>query len=131
MTGVQILSGRGLARLLGAFVVGAVIGLVGTGIHRWMPPWGLLGALVLVLVGGVLGRAWIGSTGIMAVGLGVVTVTGLIGGGGPGGDVIIAAQPIGYAWFAGAIVVVGAAFLPRRWFSEAPARRTALDADQP
>ncbi|WP_372593318.1 hypothetical protein [Actinotalea sp.] len=128
---MQIFSGRGLARLAGSFVVGAVIGLVGTGIHRWMQPWGLIGALVLVLVGGVLGRAWTGSAGVLAVGLGVVTVTGLIGGGGPGGDVIIAAQPIGYLWFAGAIVVAGAAFLPRRWFSEAAALPRDADTDAP
>ena len=130
MTDVQMLTGRALARVFGSFVVGLVIGVTGTGIHRWAQPWGLVAALVIVLVGGALGRAWTGGLGIFAVGMGVATATGLLGTSGPGGDVIVAAQPIGYLWFAGALVVALAALLPRRWFSDAPLvrRRDSSDA---
>jgi hypothetical protein len=30
-------------------------------------------------------------------------------------------QPVGVAWYLGALVVLGAAALPRRWFSDEPA----------
>jgi len=116
-------TGRAMARVLGSFLVGAVIGVVGTGIHRWTPPWGLVAALVVVLVGGALGRAWSGWLGVFAVGMGVATATGLLGTSGPGGDVIIAAQPIGYLWFGSGLVAVLAGLLPRRWFADEPAGR--------
>jgi hypothetical protein len=129
VTDVQMLTGRALARVFGSFVVGAVIGVVGTGIHRWTEPWGLVIALVIVLVGGALGRAWTGWLGIFAVGMGVATATGLLGTSGPGGDVIIAAQPIGYVWFGGALVVALAGVLPCGWFSDAPAVRQGDSPD--
>lgn len=129
MTAVQMFTGRAVARVLGSFLVGAVIGVVGTGIHRWMQPWGLVAALAIVVVGGVLGRAWTGWVGVLAVGLGVVTATGLLGSSGPGGDVIIAAQPIGYVWFSGALVAAFAGLLPRRWFLDEPAGRRGSSSD--
>lgn len=107
-----------VARWLGAAVVGAVIGVVGTAVHRAVPPWGLLLALGTVLAGGVLARAWAGWVGMLALALGVMTVVGLLGQGGPGGDVIIAAQPIGYVWYLGAAVVALAGALPARWFRD-------------
>ena len=131
MTGVEMLTGRALARVLGSFFVGVVVGVVGTGIHRLTQPWGLVGALAIVVVGGVLGRAWSGWAGILAVGLGVAAATGVLGSGGPGGDVIVAAQPIGYAWFAGALVVALAGALPRRWFRDDLASEPESLGDRP
>lgn len=114
------LTGRALARLLGTGLLGLVVGLVGTGVHRAQPPWGLLLALLCVLSAGVLARAWTGRAGLLAVALGVFAAVSLLGGPGPGGDVLVALEPIGIAWYVGALVVVVVAFLPKGWFADAP-----------
>ena len=126
-----MLTGRAVARALGSVGIGVVVGVVGTGIHRWQQPWGLLGALAIVVVAGALGRAWTGWVGVVGVGLGVATATGVLGTSGPGGDVVVAAQPVGYLWFAGAAVVVLAGLLPRRWFSDDPTDVPAARRDRP
>ncbi|MDO8106877.1 hypothetical protein Q6348_06660 [Isoptericola sp. b441] len=115
---------RALARWAGMFLVGVLVGIVGTSVHRLARPWGLLLALALVLLGGVVGRAWAGAVAVLAVGLGVVTATGVLGVQGPGGDVLIAADGVGYVWYAGALVVAGAYLLPRSWFRESPPSRS-------
>lgn len=97
-----------------------MVGVVGTGVHRAQPPWGLLLALLCVLSAGVLARAWTGRAGLLAVALGVFAAVSLLGGPGPGGDVLVALQPVGIAWYVGALVVVVVAFLPRRWFVDVP-----------
>lgn len=104
-----------------------MVGVVGTGVHRAQPPWGLLLALLCVLSAGVLARAWTGRAGLLAVGLGVFAAVSLLGGPGPGGDVLVALQPVGIAWYVGALVVVVVAFLPRRWFADTP---VASDGDR-
>lgn len=114
-------TGRVLARLLGTGLLGIVVGVVGTSVHRAQPPWGLLLALLCVLSAGVLARAWTGRAGLLAVALGVFAAVSLLGGPGPGGDVLVALQPVGVVWYAGALVVVVVAFLPRRWFTDPPA----------
>nr|WP_297424659.1 hypothetical protein [uncultured Actinotalea sp.] len=114
-------SGRGLARLLATGLLGLVVGVVGTSVHRVEPPWGLLLALACVLSAGVLARAWTGRAGLLALALGVFAAVSLLGGPGPGGDVLVALQPVGIAWYVGALVLVAVAFLPRRWFSDDPA----------
>lgn len=113
-----MLTGRVLARLAAVLLLGAVVGLVGTGIHRAAQPWGLVLALLLVVSAGVLARAWTGAAGLLALALGVFAVVSLMGGPGPGGDVVIALQPVGVAWYLGALAVVPVAMLPRRWFSD-------------
>ena len=115
-----MLTGRVLARCAGAVLVGALVGLVGTGIHRSAQPFGLGIALLIVLVAAVLARAWAGWLGMLSLGLGLVTVIGLLSLRGPGGDVLIAAQPIGYAWYASALVIGLAGLAPAGWFSERP-----------
>jgi hypothetical protein len=115
-----MLTGRVLARLLSVGVLGGVVGVVGTGIHRLAPPWGIALALLTVFAAAVLARAWAGGAGLLALALGVFAVVGLLGGPGPGGDVIVALQPVGIAWYLGALVVVLAGLLPRRWFSDVP-----------
>jgi len=127
LTAVEILSGRVVARWLGAALLGAVIGVVGTGVHRSTPPWGLLLALGTVLAGGVLARAWTGWSGMFALAMGVATAVAVLGQSGPGGDVLIAAEPIGYVWYGGALVVALAGALPARWFSTRPVGRSAAD----
>lgn len=115
-----------VARIAGAGVLGAVVGLVGTTIHRARPPWGLVLALLLVVAVAVLARAWVGWSGVLSAGLGIVTVVGLLGARGPGGDVLVAADWLGYAWYAGAVLVLLAGAVPRRWLSDRP-----LGADRP
>lgn len=119
---MHTLSGRSVARLAGNLLVGLVIGVVGTGIHRAVQPWGLLLALLTVFVGGVLARAWGDWPAMLAMGLGVMTAVGVLGARGPGGDVLVAAQPVGYAWYGGALAVALAGLLPARWFSDRPVR---------
>lgn len=131
MTRVQLLTGRVLARLAGNGLIGVVIAFVGTGIHRAKPPWGLVLALVIVVSGGVLARAWAGWAGMLALALGLVTAVGVLGLRGPGGDVLIPAQPIGYVWYAGAAAVALAGLLPDRWFSDRPVQTRGTEQPSP
>ncbi len=121
------LSGRTVARLAGNVLIGLVIGVVGTGIHRAVQPWGLLLALLTVLVGGVLARAWGGWAAMLALALGVATAVTVLGIRGPGGDVLIPAQPVGYVWYFGAFAVALAGLLPSRWFSDRPIGGSATE----
>jgi hypothetical protein len=124
--------GRLVARGLVCALIGVIVGLVGTVAHRATPlgialPGGFgLGfvlALITVLAAGILSRAWGGMAGLLGYGIGWVVVVQLLSLQGPGGDVLVPSQPVGYAWIYGGLVVVAAvAFLPRSWFSERPVR---------
>ncbi|NTW39706.1 MAG: hypothetical protein HGA44_07430 [Cellulomonadaceae bacterium] len=128
---MEMLSGRVVARWLGAGAVGVVIGLVGTAVHRYSQPWGLVLALATVLVGGVLVRAWTGWVGMLALAMGVATTVAVLGGRGPGGDTLIPAEVVGYVWYCGAAVVALAGLAPARWFSDRPVQRRNHDGDAP
>ena len=117
---MEVLNGRALARYAGAALLGAAIGVAGTAVHRASPPLGLVLALLTVLVGGLLARAWIGWAGMLALAMGVVTAVGVLGTGGPGGDVLIVADTVGYLWYGGALAVALAGLAPARWFSDRP-----------
>ncbi|WP_454044504.1 DUF6113 family protein [Cellulosimicrobium sp. Marseille-Q8652] len=119
------LVGRGAACAL----IGAVVGLVGTVAHRApvvdLPALhlGLVLALLAVLAGSVLSRAWGGYAGLLGFGIGWVAVVQILSLEGPGGDVLVPGQVVGYVWIYGGLLVVAlAAFLPRSWFSERPVR---------
>lgn len=118
------LSARGLAQLAGLLVLGVVVGVVGTGVHRMTEPWGLVMALVMVVLAAVLARAWSGAVGVLVTGLGVVTTVSVLGTAGPGGDVLVVADLVGYVWFAGALASVLALVAPRSWFADAPRERS-------
>ncbi len=109
-----------LSRLLGSAVLGVVVGVVGTGVHRLDPPSGLLLALGVVASAGVLVRAWAGGRGMLVLGGALLLTVAAMALPGPGGDVLVAAQPVGYAWYGGALVVALVGLLPRRWFSDRP-----------
>ena len=109
-----------LGRLAGLALLGVVLGLVGTPLHRAWPPGGLLLALLMVFSAAVLARAWSGWAGMLALALTLVTVVGVLAVRGPGGDVLVAAEPLGYVWYASGLVVALAAFVPRRWLSDRP-----------
>lgn len=105
---------------MGALVLGVVVGLVGTGVHRLERPFGLLLALLAVVLLGVLTRAWIGWSGMLAAALGTMTTVAVLGATGPGGDVLVALEPVGVVWYFGAAAVALAGLLPRAWFSDQP-----------
>lgn len=115
-----------LGRLVGAALLGVVVGVVGTGVHRASPPFGLLLALAAVLSASVLVRAWAGRLGLVGLVAGLGATVSLLGRLGPGGDLLIAAQPVGYAWYAAVVLVVVAAALPSRWFSDRPIGHTPV-----
>ena len=115
---------RSAGRVIGAALLGVVMATVGTGIHRVNPPWGITLALLIVFSAAVLARAWARRSGVIALGVAVVLGVLAMGRLGPGGDVIIAAQPVGYAWLLASVVAVAAVgLLPRRWFSDQPVGR--------
>lgn len=115
-----MLTGRVLARLAGSAVLGLLIGVIGTSIHRSRPPLGLALALLVVVVAGVLTRAWAGPAGMFVLAMTIAGSVAVLGAGGPGGDVLIAGDALGYVWYCGAAVVSLAALAPRRWFSDQP-----------
>ena len=107
-------------RGLGVVLLGLVVGLVGTGVHRASVPIGVVLALASVVSAGVLVRAWTGWRGVLlhaAVVTAVVAAFTLVR---PGGDVVIADQTVGYVWFGALPAALLALVLPRRWFSERP-----------
>ena len=115
-----MLTGRVLASAGAVLLFGAVVGVIGTGVHRAAQPWGLVLALATVASAAVLARAWAGGVGVLSLALGVFVVVGVMGGPGPGGDVVIALQPVGVLWYLGGFAVVPAALLPQRWFRDEP-----------
>jgi len=120
--------GRLVGRGAVCAVLGVIVGVVGTVAHRAQLlgldlPLGLVLALLAVLAAGVLSRAWGGLAGLLGYGIGWVAVVQLLAIEGPGGDVLVPGQAVGYVWIYGGLVVVAvAAFLPRTWFSDRPVR---------
>lgn len=108
-----------LLRLLGALLLGLVIGLIGTFTHRSVEPWGLVLAFATLLAGSLFTRAWADNSGVMVLGVGWLIAAQALALTGPGGDVVVPAELVGYLWIYGGIVfVVLAAFAPRSWFSD-------------
>ncbi len=108
-----------LLRCLGIVVLGAVIGLIGSFMYRSVPPWGLVLSCATLLAAAVLARAWGQTAGVISLGLGWVIMVQILALEGPGGDVVIASQAIGYVWVFGGVVFVLAALLaPRSWFQD-------------
>ena len=102
-----------------AGLLGGLVGLVGTIMHRQWMPWILIVALLTVAVAGVLVRAWLGAGGLIPYGIGWFVVVQVFAAQGPGGDIVMPAQPISYVWMIGGMVMIGvAAFAPRSWFRD-------------
>lgn len=108
---------------MGLFTVllGVVFAIAGTAFHRWTPPLGVIMALVAVAAGGVLARTFADRRGAVGYAVAVLVTIFLATWWRPGGDVLVAAQPIGYVWLVGSLVVgcVGLA-APRGWFRDEP-----------
>ncbi|MCK0116869.1 DUF6113 family protein [Isoptericola sp. S6320L] len=115
--------GRTLAlRGVLALLLGAAVGVIGTVSHRseWAGlPTGLALALLLTLSTAVLCRAWSGTVTLLTAGAGWLVAVQVLSSTGPGGDVLVPAQVVGYVWtYGGLLLFAVAAFLPRRWFSD-------------
>ena len=118
-----------VGRLLTLALFGVATGVVGTGGHRAFIPWGLVLALAAVAAASVLARAYAGLPGLVAFGIGWVAVVEALRRVGPGGDVLVRAQPVGYIWiFGGMAVVAAASFAPKRWFREYGEGQSAASA---
>jgi energy-coupling factor transporter transmembrane protein EcfT len=119
-------------RAVACALVGVAIAAVGTGIHRLRPAWGLVFALVIVVSAAVTVRAWARVWGVLAFGVAFVATVVMFGRPGPGGDVLIIAEPVGHVWFFSGAAVAMAYLLPRRWFSDEPiANRSKESASSP
>ncbi len=120
--------GRIVARGVVCALLGVIVGVVGTVAHRAQLlgldlHLGLVLAMLAVLSAGVLARSWGGLGGLLGYGIGWVAVVQVLSLEGPGGDVLVPGEVVGYVWIYGGLVVVAAvAFLPRTWFSDRPVR---------
>lgn len=108
-----------------AVVLGVLVAGCATLLHRAEAaglPAGLLAALATVLVGAVLARAVADGAGVFLYGLATLLTILLMTYYVPGGDLILTAEPVSYAWIVGAPVVAAAAMLtPRSWYADLPA----------
>ncbi len=132
LTDVLRISSVVVTRVVGSFVLGAVVGVLGTVLHRSVPPWGLVLCLFLVLAGAVTVRAWGGLIALLAYAVAWGGVVFLLSMRGPGGDVLIPGGTaswtiLGQIWILGAwLPIAAAAFLPSRWFRDAPPQASGL-----
>ncbi|MDR3202740.1 MAG: hypothetical protein LBT54_06380 [Bifidobacteriaceae bacterium] len=92
-------------------------------------PVGLVLGSLLVLAVSLFARAWGRLGGLAAATAGIFGLTQAMALTGPGGDVLIASRPLGYAWLVLAVLLpVGVAFAPRRWFRDGAAAAPAPEA---
>jgi len=109
-------------RILLAVLLGGAVGTIGTVAHRtsWADlPAGLVLALVLTTGAAFLCRAWSGIGTLLGCGAGWLVAVQLLAAAGPGGDVLVPADVVGFTWtYGGLVPFVVVAFLPRRWFED-------------
>jgi hypothetical protein len=99
-----------------ALLAGLLVGVVGSLEHRWgLGPvplglvLGLAGTFLVVVAGGVLvGRRG----GAAAAFLGWLAATVVLSMSGPGSDVVLPADGVGYTWLLGGAVAAGLGLLP-------------------
>lgn len=117
--------GRTPGALVAVVVLGVVVAVAGTLVHRWDAegwPAGLLLALVTAALAAVAARAGAGAAGVVLLGLAAVVTSQTMAFVSPGGDVLVTDEVIGYAWLLGLpLSTVVAAVTPRRWYSGEPA----------
>lgn len=118
---MQPLTAAAAGRAAGALLLGVLVGTVGTVVHRAYQPWGMVGALLLVLSAAVTARAWSGWVTWVGFLGGLFLAVQVLAQRGPGGDVLVPAGVLGLVWVFGSLVVtVAVALLPRRLFADGP-----------
>ncbi len=96
-------------------ILGAIVASVGAIAHRSYPPIGMILSALLVVAALTFARAWGGWTAVIAFAVPFVGLTFLYARPGPGGDLLIAGDSLGYAWLiASTIAVVIVCVLPAR-----------------
>ncbi|MBT0992802.1 hypothetical protein KIN34_00660 [Cellulomonas sp. DKR-3] len=124
---MQPMTPQAFVRAFVAFLLGVVVGTIGTVVHRAVTPWGVVAAIGLVLATAVTMRAWAGWPAFVGVAGGVFLAVMVLTQTGPGGDVLVPSGDnvndvwLGGVWLGGSMgALVLAALAPRRWFSDAP-----------
>jgi len=106
--------------------LGAIIACVGAVAHRSVPPFGVILSVLLVMVAVVFVRAWVGWLGVIALAVPFILLTTLFSRPGPAESLLIAGDPLGYAWLygsAGAVVIT--CILPARLLGGGPSVTSA------
>ena len=109
-----------LGKAVVTLVLGLVVGAVGTVMHRWNPPWGVVLSLALVVTAAVTARAWAGWPTWVGYAGGVFFAVQAMSQTGPGGDVLVpAGQVVGWVWVIGSIgLALATGLLPARLFRD-------------
>lgn len=117
---MQPLSTDVLVKAASTFVLGLVVGAVGTAMHRSVQPWGVVLCLLLVACAGLLARSWGGGVALAGLAGGMFLGVTTLARSGPGGDVLVPAQQgIGWVWVVGAVgVLILVALAPRALFRD-------------
>jgi len=109
--------GRLVGTVVASALLGGLVAALGTVVHRQWAPWMLVAALVATLSAGLWMRSWRGVPAVCGFVVGWGVVSQVLAAGGPGGNVLVAAQPVGYVWIYGGVVAALAPLvLPARWF---------------
>ena len=96
-------------------VLGAIVAAVGAVAYRSYPPIGVILSVFLVLMAAVFVRTWSSWLGVIAFAVPFVALTYAFTRTGPGGDLLITPDHLGYGWlYGGAGAVVIACLLPAR-----------------
>ncbi|WP_062135930.1 hypothetical protein [Demequina aestuarii] len=102
----------GFAVLLFGGVITASVGAVA---HRGFPPLGVVLCVMMVALGAVFARTWLGWAGLGLFAGAWMTMTFVWALEGPGGSVLIVQDALGIGWLAGgAIAIVAASVMPSR-----------------
>jgi hypothetical protein len=129
---------QAFVRAFAAFLLGVLVGTLGTIVHRAATPWGVLAAIALVLASAVTMRAWAGWPAYVGLAGGVFLAVMVLTQTGPGGDVLVPSGDnvndvwLGGAWLGGSLgALVLAALAPRRWFADTPSPTVAASPPPP
>lgn len=111
-----------VAGVAACLVLGVVVGLTATVVHRWRLsdlPLGMVLAILTVTVGALTARAYGRGAGLLAFAGGAVASVQALAFVATGGDVLVPGDALGMTWLLGSVLAIGvAAFLPSRWVGQ-------------